>query len=399
MVQPHGKRTWTWARPVSLGTLLIAACVAIGACGSNGGGSTGSASGSSSGSSGASASACVSSVKAQVASDKSPMPLIVPTTNVAMAKNKGKTIWFISPSQATGYALGLSRAVQAAGAQAGMKVTVFDARGQPDQFTQGLLQAAAQGAGGVILYGIDPALVPEGLARTKAAGIPVVAMSTGRPSPGDGSIAETLNTDLTKEAQYMANYAAFATGCKVDAATAFDTTYAALLKEHDVIKTQLATICPSSCKVQDQPMKLAQMATALGPSTQSLIQRNPSLNIIFATFDQAATYQIPAVEQSGSKAKIVGTNGLPENLAQVRKGSAQIADVSYVPPAYFGWLGVDQLGRAMLKQSVGDAQGQPFVMPVQTFDRDNLPADTSSLAAVFPKLAGYQAAFRAKWGQ
>ena len=85
-------------------------------------------------------------------------------------------------------------------------------------------------------------------------------------------------------------------------------------------------------------MSLATMATALAPSVQNLIQRNPTLNTIFATFNQAATYENPAISSSSSKVKIVGTDGLAPNIDAIRKGSSRIANVSYVPSSYLGWL-------------------------------------------------------------
>jgi len=67
---------------------------------------------------------------------------------------------------------------------------------------------------------------------------------------------------------------------------------------------------------------------------------------VFATFDQVATYEQPAVAQSSSKVKIIGTDGLPPNLDSIRTGKAQIADVAFVPPAYMAWLSLDQVARA-----------------------------------------------------
>ncbi len=340
---------------------------------------------------------CVAKVKDLVADQRAPMPLILPPKSFDMSANEGKTIWFISPAQTTGYALGLSKAVVEAGKAAGMEVEIFDGKGQPDRFNQGFQQAVAQDADGIINYAIDPELIPNALKEAKEADVPVLAMSTGKPAPPDGSIFESINTDLVAEGEYMATYAAFATDCEVNAATTFDPVYAALVTEQKAIAAQLEKLCPDTCETQDLEMKLGTMATELGPETQSLIQRNPDLNIIFSTFDQAATYQIPAVDQSGSDAKIVGTNGLPENLDQVRKGSAQIADISYVPTQYFGWLGVDQLGRAMEGEPTGDKAGEPFVMPVQTFDESNI-GESNDLAELFPELADYQAEFKEKWG-
>lgn len=373
----------------------LALVVVVSACGSSDSSST-SATGSSTNASASAGNDCASKVKAMVAQEKAPMEPIIPDANVDMSKVAGKTIWYISPSQATGYALALSKTVKAATDAAGLKLQIFDGKGQPDRFTQGLEQAVAQKAGGIILYGIDPGLVPNGLKAAKAANIPVLSVFTGKPAPADGSIFESINEDNDTNARQMARYAASITDCKVNAAVSFDTTYPALVTERDVIKDELGKLCPDTCKVQDHAMKLATMATDLGPSVQSLLQRNQDINVIFATFDQAATYEAPAVQQSGSKAKIIGTNGLPPNIDSIRKGGAQVADVSYVPPEFMGWLSIDQLGRAMTGAETGE-NGKPYLMPVQTFDKENV-GTSSDFASLFPKLADYQSQFTAKWG-
>jgi ribose transport system substrate-binding protein len=381
-------------RRVLVALALLTAAAVLVACGSDDEESGGAAS--SGGGSGA-AGDCVAQVTDAVAEEKAPMQMVLPEEPFDMAQNKGKTIWYVSPSQATGYALALSKTVTAAAETAGMNVEIFDGKGRPDRFTEGLNTAVARGAAGVILYGIDPALVPEALKRAKAADVPVITMASGKPAPDDGTVVEALNHDLDAQGLAMANYGAMITECAVNGAVSFDKTYPALVVERDGIEKRLGEVCPDDCEVQDHEFQLAEMATALGPSTQTLIQRNPDLNVFFATFDQAATYQIPAIEQSGSDAKIVGTNGLEENLKAVKDGSPQVADVAYVPPEFFGWLGVDQLGRAIAGEKVGDANGDPFVMPVQTFDQENLPADVTDFDALFPELAGYEDAFREKW--
>jgi ABC-type sugar transport system substrate-binding protein len=336
-------------------------------------------------------------VKKLVDQQRAPMESRIPSASFDMSKNKGKSIWFISPSQATGYALGVSKSVQAAGKVTGIKVSIFDGKGQPDRFTQGFDQAIAAKADGIIAYALDPKLIPNGLKAAKQASIPVLQVNTGKPKPADGTVFESINFDIDAEAKSMADYAAYATDCKLNSATTYDTTYPSLVTMREGIKAELGRLCPDTCKVQDFAMKLPEMATKLGPNTQSLIQRNPDLNMIFATFDQAAIYEIPAVKASGSDVKIVGTNGLPENLDFMRKGEVQIADVSYAPTDYYGWLMVDQLGRAMAGAKTGGEDGSDIVMPVQTLDKDNL-GPTDSTADLFPKLANFESDFKGKWG-
>ena len=73
------------------------------------------------------------------------------------------------------------------------------------------------------MTGADPALVPQGLLQAKSAKIPVVSISlTGKPAPSNGTVAESINEDVTGGAKAMADYAAFYTGCKVNGAASFD---------------------------------------------------------------------------------------------------------------------------------------------------------------------------------
>ena len=385
----RGGAAWFGALAILLMMGVLAAC---------GGDDDDAATSSSGGDGGGASSDCGQQAEELVTQNKEPMKPVVPEAAFDMGENKGKNIWYISPSQATGYALALSKSVTAASEAAGMSTTIFDGKNQPDRFTQGFAQAVQSGADGIVLYAINPELVPEGLQRAKEADVPVITMATGVPAPPDSSVVTAIDHDREAEGEYMANYAAYMTDCDVKGAITLDPAYVGLVTERDAITAQLEKLCPDSCDVQDLETQLGTMATELAPSTQSFIQRNQDLNTIFATFDQAATYQIPAVEQAGTDVKIVGTNGLEENLKAVKDGSPQVADVAYVPPDYFGWLGVDQLGRAMAGEKVGDANGEPLKTPVQTFDAENLPDDVSDIDAVFTGLVGYQDAFREKWG-
>ena len=310
--RPSGPGAGRLARVFAYCCAFVAVAIALAACGSTSSStssaaaaasSTSSSSGSATAASGTSASACVSQATQLVAKQKAPMPELLPADSVDMGSIKGKTVWYISPSQATGYALSVSQGLSAAGKAAGVNITIFDGKGEPTRFTQGVEQAVAQKAGGIILYGIDPALVPQGLLQAKAAKIPVVSVLTGKPSPSNGTVAEAINEDVTGGAKAMADYGAFYTGCKVDGATSFDPVYPSLVTEKETIKAELASLCPSTCKVQDHQMSLATMATALAPSVQNLIQRNSTLNTIFATFDQAATYENPAVTSSSARSR------------------------------------------------------------------------------------------------
>jgi ribose transport system substrate-binding protein len=402
-----GRRGLKRAVVATLAALVGASCLA--ACGSSSSSSSGAAaasapsassstssSSSSSSTSGSAVSACVHQATTLVDREKAQLSLVIPTTKVDMSALKGKTVWYISASQATGYSLAISKGLATAGKASGVNIQIFDGKGSPTLFVQGVNQAVAQKAAGIILGGINPALVPVGLAAAKAAHVPVMSVLSGVPVPSTGTLFEAINENVPQESKSMADYAAYITGCKANTAVSLDPLYPALVTEGNTIKAELAKLCPTTCSVINHQMSLATMATALAPSVQNLIQRTPNLNTIFATFDQVATYEQPAVASSSSKVKIIGTDGLPPNIDSIRTGKAQIADVAFVPPAYMAWLSLDQVARAALGKPTG-INGTSYTLPVQTFDKSNVGTSDSS-ASLFPKYADYQSQFESLWG-
>jgi ribose transport system substrate-binding protein len=368
-------------------TATVALGLAVAACGGdsneNGGAQAG-------GPTSDAAGECVQQAKQAVDAARKPMTLQLPEQAVDMKANQGKTIWFISPTQATGYAQRVSKAVQQAAQAAGMNAEIFDGKAQPDRFNQGIEQAVASKAAGIVTYAINPAVVPTALQKAKAANIPVIAAATGVPNPTDGTVVETISVDLEEEGRLMAQYAAAASGCKVSAAVTFDPNQKALTTQRDAVKATFSALCPDTCKVTEHEMSLATMATQLGSSIQSLLQRDPNVDTVISTFDTAAFYMAPAIGQTGRDVRLVATNGLPENLDMVRQGK-QAADVSYPPPEYTGWLITDQLGRAILGEPAETTE-----LPMQLFDESNIPP-SNDFETLWPELADYQTKFKSKW--
>lgn len=375
---------------VALGISVLVACSSSGSSGTNSSATNSSATGGGTGSgTTTSTAACVSAAKAAVATYKTPMPLDLPSTSTNMSKLSGKTIWFITPILEP-FLISVTNAFNAAGKAAGVGTHIYNAKAQPNLYNTGIEQAVAAHAAGIVLWAIPPDSVPNALANAKKAGIPVVAGATGVPNPTDGTVAGTVSVDLALEGTQMANYALMITGCKTNALVAYDPGPKALTAELAGIKATFAKACPSTCKITEQSMSLATMATQLQTQTARFLLRDKTINVAISTFDTAATYMAPAV--ANAKLKLISTNGLSANLTSVRTTGPQIADVSYPPGEYVGWLMFDQTARA--------AMGEPVTqttLPLQLFDKSNLPA-SNDFNSLWPKLVGYQAKFTALWG-
>src|SRR5437868_3775598 len=75
--------------------------------------------------------ACMDTARRSVDAARKDMTPAIPANAVKMATIKGKLVWYISPSQATAYALGVSKGFAEAAEAAGLRSQVFDAKGQP----------------------------------------------------------------------------------------------------------------------------------------------------------------------------------------------------------------------------------------------------------------------------
>ena len=338
---------------------------------------------------GAGGSKCVSQAQAFATQAKAPEAFNPPSRPVDMSKIRGADVWIISVDQADSFDAEETSGAVAAAAAAGLKSTVFDGQGQTTLFNQGVSEAVAAHASGIILEGIDPHLVSGPLAQAKAAGIPAVDTFNGPPG-------QALETGIV--AHVPANYAlggkevaAWILGnSKCDADTlVFNAPVFSILKSTmQGFSAEYKKLCPQ-CKLTVRNIDLPTLATELPSGTSESLRADPSINYIFGTFDAMIPDILPAVQQSGSKAKIVGHDGLPANLQWIRQG-LQAADVALPPIQILGWAGVDLIGRALLHQPL-----TPYVMPGRIVDKKNIP---STDAAVFPAFAHYQTVYKHIWG-
>jgi ABC-type sugar transport system substrate-binding protein len=370
---------------------LLAAAVGCGSSSdksSSGGGSTAPSTASSDASSTAS-NDCVTQAKAGLEPARQPAKFVVPTGSVQMASNKGKTIWYISLTQSIPFIANISNAVKEAGSAAGMKVVVFDGKGDVGTWNQGVDQAVAQGADGIILQGIDPTLVKNGLAKAEAKHIPVIDSFNQNPDEVAPGIAAHVTTDFTRDGKVMADYVLSQTNCDANAIVFTQSIFHLLVNMNDGIKGEFKRLCPD-CKLKFVEVDPAKMTTTLGPQTQVALRRDPKINFIMSAYDGMASLQVPALEGIGSKVPIISHDGTEQNLEYVRDGKLQVADLSFPPADYTGWAQVDQIGRAMTGE-----KPEGISVPVQLFDKENVPSDVKQ---AFPAFGDFRSAFKQVWG-
>ncbi|MES2170787.1 MAG: substrate-binding domain-containing protein [Actinomycetota bacterium] len=358
--------------------LLVTSCAAPS--------STGSA-GSSSGP--VSASACIAAASKAVAEGSTAIEPSVPAAKVDAAKNKGKTIWYISATMQLETMIGFAQGVQAAADASGLKVKIFDGANSPAKYNDGITQAVAQKADGIILQGIDPSLVKATLATAQAAGIPTVDAMNGDPSDAlQHGISSHITVDFTQAGKLQADYILDKAKCKANVLQLTSSLYVALKNKTKGFNDEMTALCPT-CKVDTEEVNFADFANSVSTVVRTATQRNTSLNYVNAQDDGIAFYTQPVLASLNSKLPMVSGNGAPANMDLIRKGESQKMDIIFPPLPYMGWVEVDRLQRAMLGMDV-PASG----IPQQIVD-DSTIKQTES--AQVPKFDGYENLFLKNW--
>jgi ribose transport system substrate-binding protein len=334
--------------------------------------------------------ACLDTARRSVEAARKEMLPVIPPGAPRMAALKGKLVWFISPSQATGYALAVSKGFEAAVEAAGLRGQVFDAKGQPTLFNEGVAQAVAAKADAIITYAISPALIQQSLKLAEEAKIPVIQANTGLP-PAPG-VYISVNPDVAALGKLQAHAALLQTNCKLNGAIVYSSNFPILNAMKAATLAEIKALCPS-CEMTEMNVQLPTISTQLAPLTTSTMARLPGLNAFIATFDQLAVFMVPAIEQAGRKdVPIIGANGNPANLDFMRQGRVQTYSAAYPPGHYVGWQLLDQAARA-----AAGAKAAPFDIQVQMLDKSNIGPTGTEEMAVFKGLANYQAAFKKAW--
>ncbi|HLS77552.1 MAG TPA: substrate-binding domain-containing protein [Nocardia sp.] len=333
---------------------------------------------------------CVDKADTRLAAAMTDVEAVVPTAPLDLAALRGKTVWFITVTM-NQFSVDMSDGVEEAVEAAGMELVRYDGQGMTNRFNEGIEQAIAQQAAGIILVGIDPAVVSSALAKAAAAGIPVQnTLNTDAAAPVPTGMYGNLTSDYTADGVAAADWMLSDSGCAAEVAILSSSSVAVWENTANGAKAQIEAECPD-CTVTVLDVDVANVATAVGSKLQSELQRNPGIDYVFPVWDSAVTYVDPVLAAANSKAKVLARDGLEANLKAIAAGGNQDMTVAMPPTGWIGWLAVDDLARA-----ITGAPAPGYVIPTRVVDSSNV-ADASA-EEIFPNFVDYQAAFQAAWG-
>lgn len=327
------KRKTSWSLLATAATLSLV----LAACGgeSDGGATTADPTSDGPSPTSTSGSDCVTQAQSVVERWTAEVPLIGPSQQIDMAANAGDDYWLLLTlvNQFSGaVADGFTKAAEAAGVNA----TVFDGKGTVNEWNKGLNQAVAQDADAIILWGIPPELVQEGLDAAVQKGIPVIDSVNGSiGDPLQPGILAHVDVDAFEWGEALASWMLAESDCQANAGLIWPPAYGGLDKIANQTIATLNENCPE-CKVVTAEMDVANLATTLPEQTRTMLTANPELNFFTPLFDSAVTFVAPVVMEFPG-VQIGSHDGVPSSLDMVRAGGPQTMDMTYPPNEYLGW--------------------------------------------------------------
>ncbi|HJQ04617.1 MAG TPA: substrate-binding domain-containing protein [Nocardioides sp.] len=333
----------------------------------------------------------------------------------------GENIWFITASaQYTDFSV--PGQIEDAAKKMGWHLTVFDGQFNPDTMVNGLRQAIADKADGVIVYGIDCPIAKAGFQDVAKAGIPIVAFQsfdcnqkvdangaikpTGEPGLFDAVVTYNNPDDPAKPLafpEYYGNLVSRYQALGIIGATHGDAkiiklkqtdapTFLAL--DHGFDAT-LAQDCPG-CKVVDTVEFTGNdFGSALQDKVAQALTQHPEANAVYGIYDAATLNVAPAVMASGRKNSlfVMGGEGTTPVVDLVKAGRGVNAGMVY-PIAWEAWASLDAMNRLLAGQKP-DGPGFPSGMGLSLYDaKRNLPDNS----AYYIGPVDYPSAYLKAWG-
>jgi ribose transport system substrate-binding protein len=374
---------------------LVPAMTAIG-CGSSssGGSDTPAASGATSSTNGE----YIAQVKAQVAKYDKGTYTGPPKT--APKAEPGKNVWLVSAGQAATVASMAIGGANDAAKALGWKPTVYDGKFDPSVWSNGIRQAIADKADGIILYLIDCNLVKGALKQAKDAGVAVVGIESldcNETNPGEEPLLSgmpeyvegTYGKWIKEFGRVQALWAIAATGGKAEVLFSKTDEVKGFTLIREGAEEELKKC--AGCKADYYAFRQADLGPQLRQKTEQALLKNPKSNVMILPFDSMVTSGVSAAISSAGRRdmKVVGAEGEAANIDMIREGKVGMDAGVGIPTRYEGFAGID----VMLRLFAGEKPVSSG-MGLQLFDKDNnLPASGTYQAPM-----DFETEYKKAWG-
>jgi ribose transport system substrate-binding protein len=288
------------------------------------------------------------------------------------ASLKDKLIFTIPTSTAIPFCDVVDKQMDEFARKLGVRHEVWQTTAQLGQWVQGFNTAFAHKADLInVACGLDPATVAPQIREAIGKGIPVVAAHTyanGQTQLED--LSGIVYGAYIDAAKLEAAYVILKTDGKASVLVITAPSTANSPHIEKAIMGMFEKYCPA-CKVRAAGVNAADWASKIGPTVQSAILADRSLNYVIPIYDGMVQAVMPAIITTGSSArvKVATFNNTPAVLDMIRTGDV----VTFESGEDTTWLAgaiLDQDMRVLLKQPLV----KDYVVGIRAFTKIDVEA-------------------------
>ena len=287
-----------------------------------------------------------------------------PGSAIDMQSLKGKNVWVLTSTLTVPFVADIAKGTIEAAKVAGWKTKLLDGKGTVTEWSRIMAEAISEHADAIISIAASPVLMKPQMAKAKAAGIPVIDVLTAdKAAPLVPGTFSHVSISFYGSGVLQADYAIMNSKGTAHVLILGDNEFPGEVTRVQGMQAEFKKLCPN-CKTTFHDTQVGSLGTDLGPLTQTLLRKDPSITYVLPTYDAQAIYVVAAIKQAGlqNKVKVISSDAVTSNLDWTKVGNVQIADVGE-PDVWTGWAAVDEMARGMLGKSAVD-EGIP--LPIST---------------------------------
>jgi ribose transport system substrate-binding protein len=291
----------------------------------------------------------------------------------------------VSPAESAG------RAAKALG----WDFQIYDGKGDPGVWAQRMDQAISNGADAIITVAVNGAAIKPQLEKAKKAGVIVVSTSNAS-APGEQGFMLDTSPNLEAVGRAIADWMIVDSKGKATMVPYLDKEFQSNISTEEGLLQEFKT-CKTCTLKPTVNFVATDVPNNLGPSTAAYFRKNPNVDYFHASYDPAATVQVPALLQAGLGDKVTACSilGDAQNLKYIDEGKVQRCDGAW-DNEYEGYATVDQIIRLATKKPLHVSEGVPERfkygenIPYVLLDKTNLPEGDKDWTASFDYISEYK---------
>lgn len=299
----------------------------------------------------------------------------------------GATIGFVSACQNCEAMGRLSAALEEAAEAAGMKVRIYDTKGNPADAAKGVETLLQAGADVIALGALPPQVVGNSARLARQKRVPIFGLNTGVPSSAaEGITAFNIDENLGEAQAALVERMIADVGPDAEILYIYDKVLPVGVEYDKGLRSALGDV-----KILDSAQHDLTKITQQGFDTmQTWLAKYPNVDAVLCAYDAGCLGAYQAIQAAGLDIPVYSGNGNLENLDLIRGGARYVTNALALELG--AWLGVD---RAITLLNGGQVDDPP---PVRDLIIDNENVPETGVYDGTQLYGDYRAHLRERWG-